>query len=80
MLVVELAPVSDPVSREQQRAIEVVKLVIDPTASVSVSSAEDGSVSKIDVKHNVGPKMAIAARRSQVEKVVSSMLPGRWRA
>ena len=24
--------------------------------------SEDGSVSKIEVKHNVGPKMAIAAR------------------
>lgn len=79
-LVVELAPQSDPISREQQRAIEVVKLVIDPSATVSVKSADDGSVSKIEVKHNVGPKMAIAARRSQVEKVVSSMLPGRWRA
>ncbi len=80
VLIVELAPASDPVSREQQRAIEVVKQVIDPTANVSVTSAEDASVSKIEVKHNVGPKMAIAARRSQIEKVVSSMLPGRWRA
>lgn len=80
VLIVELAPVSDPVSREQQRAIEVVKQVIDPTANVSVTSAEDASVSKIEIKHNVGPKMAIAARRSQIEKVVSSMLPGRWRA
>lgn len=79
-LVVEIAPESDPVSREQQRAIEVIKQVVDPSATVSVTSAEDGSVSKIEVKHNVGPKMAIAARRSSIEKIVSSMLPGRWRA
>lgn len=80
VLLLELAPVSDPVSRQQQRAVDVVKLVIDPGASVSVTIADDGSVSRIEVKHNAGPKMAIAARRVQIEKVVSSMLPGRWRA
>ena len=79
-LVVEIAPVSDLVSREQQRTIQVVKQVVDPAVSVSVTTVEDGSVAKIEVKHNVGPRLAVAARRLSVERVVSSMLPGRWRA
>lgn len=32
------------------------------------------------VKHDMGPRVAIMARRMQIEKVISSMLPGRWRA
>lgn len=80
LLLLELAPAVDPVSREKQRALDVVKQVVDPTAAVSVTTAEDGAVSRIEVKHNVGPKMAIAARRISIEKVVTSMLPGRWRA
>lgn len=80
VLVVEISPVADPVSREQQRAIEVIKQVVDQGANVSVTSAEDGSVSKIEVKHNAGPQMAMVARRLRIEKIVSSMLPGRWRA
>ncbi len=79
-LVAEIAPSADAVSREHQRAVEVVKKVVDPGANVSVTSAEDGSVSKIEVKHDVGPKLAHAARRSSIEKVISSMLAGRWRA
>ncbi|MGC5225152.1 FtsK/SpoIIIE domain-containing protein [Micromonospora sp. DT81.3] len=80
ILMLEIAPAADPVTREQQRAHDVIKQVLHPTATIQVSSAADGTVSMIEVKHNVGPRMAVVARRMQIEKVISSMLPGRWRA
>lgn len=80
LLLLELAPAVDPITREQQRAHDVVKQVLDPTANVQITTGDAGAVSRIEVKHNVGPKMAVVARRMQIEKVISSMLPGRWRA
>jgi S-DNA-T family DNA segregation ATPase FtsK/SpoIIIE len=80
VLLLELAPAVDPITREQQRAHDVVKQILDPTANVQITTGDEGAVSRIEVKHNVGPKMAVVARRMQIEKVISSMLPGRWRA
>lgn len=80
MIQLELAPPVTPVSREQQRAEQVVKTMLGESAAVDVELGAGGEVRRIKVKHDRGPQMSIAARRAGIEKVVSSMLPGRWRA
>jgi hypothetical protein len=80
-LVLELAPPAAPVSREQSRAEQVVRILLGESASVDVTLDPDGgAVQRMKVKHDMGPRIAIPARRSQIEKILSSMLPGRWRA
>lgn len=80
MLVLGLAPKKPPVPREQLRAEQVAKTLLGDSAAVQVELAEDGEVRRVKVKHEMGPRLSIPARRAQVEKVISSMLPGRWRA
>lgn len=81
VLVLELAPPSSPVSRERQRAEQVAKLLLGEGASVEITTdLDNGEVRRMKVSHDMGPRLAIPARRMQIEKVISSMLPGRWRA
>lgn len=79
VLVVEIAPTAEPVSRDHQRAVDVVKQIIDPSASLSIVE-EEGVVKEIEVKHNVGPRMSSPPLRLKIEKTINAMLPGRWRA
>lgn len=81
VLMLELAPPAAPVSRQRQRAEQVAKLLLGESSSIDVTtSPESGEVQRMKVKHDMGPRVAIMARRMQIEKVISSMLPGRWRA
>ncbi|HQE47549.1 MAG TPA: FtsK/SpoIIIE domain-containing protein [Rhodoglobus sp.] len=80
-LTLELAPPVAPVPRAQTRAEQVVKMLLGETASIDVTLDETGTeVRRMKVRHEMGPRLSIPVRRMQVEKVVSSMLPGRWRA
>ncbi len=80
-IVLELAPPSTPVSREYQRAEQVAKVLLGESSTVDITADPDsGEVRRMKVKYDMGPRLAIPARRMQVEKLLSSMLPGRWRA
>lgn len=80
-IVLELAPPSAPVSRDHQRAEQVAKVLLGETSTVDVTADPDtGQVRRMKVKYDMGPRLAIPARRMQIEKLLSSMLPGRWRA
>lgn len=80
-IVLELAPPSAPVSREYQRAEQVAKVLLGESSTVDVTADPDtGEVRRMKVKYDMGPRLAIPARRMQIEKLLSSMLPGRWRA
>lgn len=80
-IVLELAPPSAPVSREYQRAEQVAKVLLGESSTVDVTADPDtGEVRRMEVKYDMGPRLAIPARRMQIEKLLSSMLPGRWRA
>lgn len=79
-LTLELAPPVTPIPRAQTRAEQVVKMVLGETAAVDVTLDDVEAVQRIQVRHDIGPRLAAAARRTQIEKIVSSMLPGRWRA
>lgn len=81
VLMLELAPPAVPTSKERQRAEQVAKSLLGESSSVDITTdLESGEVRKVRVKHEMGPRLAIPARRMQIEKVISSMLPGRWRA
>lgn len=80
-IVLELSPPSAPVSREYQRAEQVAKILLGESSTVDVTADPDsGEVRRMKVKYDMGPRLAIPARRMQIEKLLSSMLPGRWRA
>jgi len=81
VMVLELAPPAAVVSRERQRAEQVAKLLLGESSKVDITTDPDsGEVRRVKVKHDMGPRLSIPVRRMQVEKVISSMLPGRWRA
>lgn len=80
VILLELAPPTTPRTKAEQRAELVVKELFGDSAQVDVEVNSAGEVIRVDVKHNQGPRMSMAARRAQAERVYSSMLPGRWRA
>lgn len=66
----------------QARAERTVTELLGPTARVTeVEWSKDGTeLVAIEVRHEAGAKLAAAGNRTRIERVVSTMLPGRWRA
>jgi hypothetical protein len=67
-------------SESVARASQVVQELLGATTSMSFGVDEDGEVVAIDVKHNIGNRVAAPSFRHRVEVALSSRLPGRWRA
>lgn len=65
-----------PVTRAQQ----VVQGTFGSTAKTAIAVNDEGLVSEITVKHDVGGRVASARTRAYLEGSVSARLPGRWRA
>ncbi len=66
----------------QIRAERAITNLIGPTTKVvGVEVDEDGAgLRSITVTHEVAEKLAAAGYRNRIERVVSTMMPGRWRA
>jgi S-DNA-T family DNA segregation ATPase FtsK/SpoIIIE len=66
---------------EVARAKKVAKelLGVGP-AKVTCVTDDEGAVLEIRVRHDIGARVSMAGYRQRVEKALSSMLPGRWRA
>lgn len=66
----------------QARAERTVTELLGPTARVTeVEWSENGrELQALEVRHEAGAKLAAGAYRTRIERVVSTMLPGRWRA
>lgn len=62
------------------RATEVVRQVFGAKASLVGPEVEDGELEAFTVRHQAGAKLSNAEMQNRVEDIVSSMLPGRWRA
>ena len=62
------------------RASKVVKDLLGASAKVSTETDDEGAVIAIRVRHDMGPRVSMSGYRQRLEKVLSSMLPGRWRA
>lgn len=64
----------------EERAIAVLSELLGPTAEVTTRFDDDGELRRLEVEHEAGARIAAAGYRMRVERVVSAMLPGRWRA
>lgn len=64
----------------QRRAERTVLELLGPTATVTGVAWSGEELSAVDVRHEAGAKLSAAGYRHRVERVVSTMLPGRWRA
>jgi S-DNA-T family DNA segregation ATPase FtsK/SpoIIIE len=63
------------------RAKRVVNELLGSTATFGKVDVDDaGEVRRLAVKHDVGSKLVAPGYRRRVERSVSVMLPGRWRA
>lgn len=69
------------VSPARRRLDQAVVDLMGPTAKTSgVRFDDDGHPVSFEVAHNAGAKLAADGYRRRVEKVLNTMLPGRWRA
>ena len=66
-------------SRDLLRAERTVAELLGSTARVSAQWDGDNLVA-LDVIHEAGTKVAAPGMRARVERTLSTMLPGRWRA
>lgn len=64
----------------QVRAARAITELIGPTTVVTGAELVDGELSAITVRHEAGAKLAASGYRNRIERVISTMLPGRWRA
>ena len=66
--------------RAQLRAERAIAELIGPTARVTGVDLAGESLKSFTVAHQAGAKLAASGYRSRVERVISTMMPGRWRA
>lgn len=64
----------------QLRAERTIGELLGPTAAVTGVQWAGGELAALDVRHEAATKLSASGYRSRVERVVSTMLPGRWRA
>ena len=64
----------------QLRAERAITELIGPTASVSGVELDGDQLRSITVTHQAGAKLAASGYRARIERVISTMMPGRWRA
>ena len=75
-------PSADPVEppHSQLRAERAMAELIGPTVKVTDVELVDDELRAITVTHEAGAKLAAAGYRNRIERVISTMMPGRWRA
>lgn len=64
----------------QIRAERGIVELLGPTAVVTDVEWKGDALAALQVRHEAGTKLAASGYRHRVERVVSTMLPGRWRA
>ncbi|MGL5824985.1 MAG: hypothetical protein ACRCYU_09240 [Nocardioides sp.] len=86
-LVLKLRPSAEeklgiPDTPQVTRAKKVVNELLAGTATIGKVEVDEatGDVRRLEVKHEVGAKLVAAGYRARVERTISVMLPGRWRA
>lgn len=71
---------ADPTPKAQERAMKLVADLFGAEASGSYELDAEDEVEAFEVKFRSSPKLTTSGYRHRLERVVSSMLPGRWRA
>lgn len=64
----------------QVRAERAIAELIGPTVKVTAVEVDDQELRSITVSHEAGAKLAASGYRARIERVISTMMPGRWRA
>jgi len=64
----------------QARAERTVIELLGPTTKITKVSFDDDQLIDLAVSHEAGTKLAAPQYRHRIERVISTMLPGRWRA
>ncbi len=64
----------------QARAERTVIELLGPTTKITKVSFDDDQLIDLAVSHEAGTKLAVPQYRHRIERVISTMLPGRWRA
>jgi len=64
----------------QLRAERTIGELLGPTATVTGVEWAGEELAALEVRHEAATKLAASGYRNRVERVVSTMLPGRWRA
>lgn len=76
------SPDADPAAPPyaQVRAERAITELIGPTTSVTGVELDGEELRSITVAHQAGAKLAAGGYRARIERVISTMMPGRWRA
>lgn len=64
----------------QVRCERAIKELMGPTAKTIDAELDGDTLSAITVTHEAGPKLAASGYRNRIERTISTMMPGRWRA
>jgi len=64
----------------QARAERTVIELLGPTTSITKVAFDDDQLIQLTARHEAGTKLAAPQYRHRIERVISTMLPGRWRA
>lgn len=64
----------------QVRAEKAIRELIGATVKIIDVDRDGDLLHSITVSHEAGAKLAASGYRARVEKVISTMMPGRWRA
>lgn len=64
----------------QVRAERAITELIGATTKVTGVELEEEELRSITVSHEAGAKLAASGYRARIERVISTMMPGRWRA
>jgi len=70
--------VSDP-PYAQVRCERAIKELIGVTAQTTAVELDGDALTSITVSHQAGAKLAASGYRNRIERVISTMMPGRWR-
>jgi|SRR5664279_2592326 len=62
------------------RAERAITELMGATANVTDAQFEGEALTAFSVTHQAGAKLAASGYRNRVERVISTMMPGRWRA
>lgn len=70
----------DTTPASQQRAAKALTELIGATVRVTGAEFDGEELTSITIAHQMGAKLANSGYRQRVERVLSTMMPGRWRA
>lgn len=62
------------------RAEHVSTELFGQSSTARASLDDEGNLTAVVVTHDIGPKVASIQVRARIERIVTAMLPGRWRA